>query len=638
MNQQYELIVKLTIKGPLITSGGGDATRGLNCVFSLNAEEQPVLRGSHVKGKLKEAMRELSAVLPDKNYDLHILFGTGQDEQNPDFRNSQRASIQVSDFILDENTALSSIGRNTRVTIDSRTGTSREQHLQMLEKRFESGSSITWTGTISFFSSDQGTAQALGKHLEIGLKWITSLGATKGTGYGRLEKVSTELTSYRSSAVASFDGDGLVFPLCFEFIDDLLIGGRKKPKSNFVESEKVIPGSVIKGSLARFLNMICGVKPATMPIDRSNCGVADDSAYPLFAKYFSRLRFLHAFPVLPGRTVRPVVLPYSAVQVEVSENEIPFGDVALLDGAVLDKKNRAPRFQIDWKESYATKNLFESFGWGTPEIINKTRTAIEEKTRTAKEEKLYTFQYLTPYQVLATDDPDEEKKRVRWISRILLPKMDQTEKQRLLQELNRAIHLGWRHMGKRDSRFRLVDIGKEACDSPFAPRKSTFSQAGLAVIMLQTDTLMFDAKALAEEKSGIDLHAIYENYWDKITGGSCKLLRFFARQRMSGGYLAKSLYPLYRDCYYPYVLTEAGSVFVLKILNEDVAVQNFLDFTQKGLPLPPQIIELFPEEDEQSEHWKHCPYVPENGYGEIIFNLDWHWEKCLSSPAAGDAS
>lgn len=635
MNQQYELTVRLTVKGSLISSGGGDATRGLNRVFSLNAEEQPVLRGSHIKGKLKEAMRELSTALPDK-YDLNVLFGKEQDKEDPDPRHPQRASVKVSDFILAENPERSPIGRNTRVSIDRRTGASREQHLQMQEKRFDSGSSTTWTGTISFFSPDENAAQELRNRFEIGLKWITAFGGMKGTGYGRLEQVTTTLNSHNSSCSFSFDGEGLVFPLCFEFIDDLLIGGQKKPKSNFVESEKIIPGSALKGSFARFLNQICGVTPDTQSIAQSNSVVARE--FPLLAEFFSRLRFLHAFPALPGRTERPVVLPYSAVQVESLEGDSPFGDVALLDGPVLDKKNRAPRFLIDWKESDESEKLRESFGWGTPEIINKTRTAIKEITRTAEEEKLYTFQYLTPYQVPAHDDPDGEKQRLRWISRIMLPKMDQTEQQPLLQELNRAICLGWRHMGKRDARFELVDLGKDASDPPFVSRKSTLSQGGLAILMLQTDTLMFDAKALAEKKSGVDLHTVYKEYWNKITEGSCELQRFFARQHMSGGYLAKKIYPLYSDCYYPYVLTEAGSVFVLKILNKAVGERKLSDFVENGLPLPPQIIALLPDGAPHWEYWKNCPYVPENGYGEIIINLDWHWENCLSSPAAGDAT
>ena len=637
MNQQYELAVSLTIKGPIISSGGGDAARGLNRVFSCNAEDRPVLRGSHVKGKLREAMQELSTAVPSGYCDLDTLFGKEQKKEDVDPRYPQRADVQISDFILSEEHRKPPNGRNIRVSIDRRTGTSREQHLQMLENRFQSGSSTTWNGAISFFSPDEKAAQVLWKQFDIGLKWITALGGTKGTGYGRLEKVVTEMTSCHQTAAVPLDNEGSEFALCFEFIDDLLIGGPKKPQSNFVESEKIIPGSAVKGSLARFLNMICGVTPSTQSIDPSNSSVADDKAFPMMAKYYSRLRFLHALPTFTGRRARPVVLPYSAVQVISSEGEPAFGDVALLEGPVLDIHNRAPRFLIDWKEGEESKKLRESFGWGTPEIINKTRTAIEEKTRTAEEEKLYTFQYLTPYQIPDHDYPDGEKQRVRWISRIMLPKMELAEQQRLRLELNRAIHLGWRYMGKRDARFRMVDIGNEAPDAPFASQQSTLSQGGLAVIMLQTDTLMFDAKSLAEKKSKIDIQNVYEEYLKEITGDSCKLIRFFARQHMSGGYLAKKLYPLYRDRYYPYVLTEAGSVFVLEVRNPN-ANTLLKNFVENGLPLPKQIIELLPKEENLWEHWKNCPFVPENGYGEIIVNLDWHWEKCLSSPVAGEAS
>ena len=27
--------------------------------------------------------------------------------------------------------------------------------------------------------------------------------------------------------------------------------------------------------------------------------------------------------------------------------------------------------------------------------------------------------------------------------------------------------------------------------------------------------------------------------------------------------------------------------------------------------------------------WQRCPYVPENGFGEIAVDQDWHWEKAL---------
>lgn len=638
MNQQYELNVWLTIKGPLISSGGGDAARGLDRVFSLNANERPVLRGSHVKGKLKDALRELSDYLSKEHDDLVSLFGKEHKKENPDPRHPKRASIQVSDFTLTEDHDHPKNDRNTRVSIDRRTGTSREQHLQTLEKRFESGCSTTWAGTISFFSPDEQTAQERKKQLETGLKWITALGGAKGTGYGCLEKITTELNVHSSSSSVSFDDTGDSITLCFEFLDDLLIGGIKKPKSNFAESEKTIPGSAIKGSLARFLNLICGVTPSTKAINQSNTAVADKNAFPLLAKHYSRLRFLHAFPMRRGQTARPVILPYSALQAASTASKSAFSDAALLDGPVLDRQNRAPRFLIDWKENDESNKLRESFGWGSPEIINKTRTAIRQQTRVADEEKLYTFQHLTPYQASDHDSPDGEKPRVRWISSLMLPQMEPAEKQSLLQELNKAIGLGWRHIGKRNARFRIVDIEKSTAAPCVASRENTFSKGDLAIILLQTDTLMFDGKALAEKKSKFNLHRVYNDYWKDITNNSFELRSFFARQHMSGGYLAKKLYPIYSDCYYPYVLTEAGSVFVLEILNEVDAENHLSNFAQNGLPLPPQIIALLPEEEDQSEHWKNCPYVPENGYGEIIVNLDWHWDNCLSSPAVGDTS
>ena len=396
MNQQYELTVSLTIKGPIISSGGGDAMRGLNRVFSCNAEDQPVLRGSHVKGKLREAMQELSTALPGGHCDLDALFGKEQNNDDSASDNPQRASVQISDFTLSEEPGKPPNSRNTRVSIDRRSGTSREQHLQMLENRFQSGSSTIWSGTISFFSPDEEAAQALRKQFDIGLKWISALGGTKGTGYGRLEKVTTVCAPSLKSDVVSLGGECSEFALCFEFIDDLLIGGKKKPDSNFVESKNIIPGNVIKGSFARFLNLICGTISVTQEIDERNSAVAN--IYPMLVKYFSRLRFLHAFPACSGQVKRPVVIPYSVVQ-----GKSRYYDVALLEEVGLDE-GHAPRFQVDWKESdESVAARWKSFGWGSCEIINKTRTAISEKTRTAKEEKLYTFQYLTPYQVPGPD-------------------------------------------------------------------------------------------------------------------------------------------------------------------------------------------------------------------------------------------
>ena len=79
-----------------------------------------------------------------------------------------------------------------------------------------------------------------------------------------------------------------------------------------------------------------------------------------------------------------------------------------------------------------------------------------------------------------------------------------------------------------------------------------------------------------------------------------------------------------KEPYYPYVLTEAGSVFILRAHSQEITLaRERLEYLeQHGLPHPDGIKRTRPD-----ELWRDCPFVPENGYGEICINLAWHWEK-----------
>lgn len=92
------------------------------------------------------------------------------------------------------------------------------------------------------------------------------------------------------------------------------------------------------------------------------------------------------------------------------------------------------------------------------------------------------------------------------------------------------------------------------------------------------------------------------------------LVDFCASQRLAGGYLA-TRYRAYGKAYYPFVLTNSGSVFLL----EGEGLQAKLaDLALTGLPVP--------ELNGRAPRWETCPYVPENGYGR--FSADY-----LSNPA-----
>jgi hypothetical protein len=44
-----------------------------------------------------------------------------------------------------------------------------------------------------------------------------------------------------------------------------------------------------------------------------------------------------------------------------------------------------------------------------------------------------------------------------------------------------------------------------------------------------------------------------------------------------------------------------------------------------GLPLPVWALAEYGQYNR--ELWETCPFVPENGYGEIAVNLAWHWKE-----------
>jgi len=626
MHKSFELTVRLTLQAPLISSGGGDATRGLNRIFYRNADGQFALQGSHLKGKLREAMQELLAGGAIAGVNLIELFGN---ENRAGHYFPEYAALRFSDFILQSNPAVPASQSLTRVSIDTQTGTSRENFLQMTENIASVGASTEWEGKISFFAVDTDQAKKLAGIILLGLKWITAVGAVKGSGYGRLENVMQVSLApcqprhtFPSKPVSQRD-----LTLIFTFDDDLLIGGVKKKKAvNYLESQYVIPGAVIKGALARFLNELCGNTVLTAGIDGSNAEVHQH--FEKLAEHFSALHISHAFPSSNGSSAaavtRAVTVPFSTAR--ASENK--FFDVARIAKPQLDHQGRAPEFMIDWKDPEA---LNKDFGWAECEIINKTRTAIEPQTRRAHEKKLYTFQYLTPYVARpANSKSNVDRSKVKWVAHVRLPEL-KTAQQQLLDDFCLAIKSGWQFLGKRGARF-TCEVVPGHVPAKINSHEPDLLVDGFAIVALQTEALLFDGRALAPQRDQINLFEIYQRYWQQATEQSCDLERFFARQKLWGGYLAQR-YKL-GPHYYPFVLTEAGSVFVLRAKDAERARTCLQELKENGLPLPEEILQQIAAAGKAP--WQACPFVRENGFGEINLNLEWHWNNSFPAANEGD--
>jgi len=616
MNKQYELILKLSIKGPFITSSGADAARGLNLIFSRDIHGRLVINGSHVKGKFREAIRDLKQLKLLSNVDDIENVYLGKVNADGVYL-PERGKLHFHDFFLDEACLSDQKNKLTRVKIETKTGTAKENSLLNIEDWFKTGSISKWTGKITFFANNEKEAEAIRQDIIMGFKWITNFGAIKGNGYGRLEKVTAKLNPLKlRKSVQSKTVRNEELALRFEFKNDLFIGGIARG-TTFKESQKVIPGAVIKGSLARFLNELCGAEKLTDHINPENEKV--HKKFPMLTRYFSQIQFSHAFPSHGKAKERPVVIPFSTVK----DTDGKPWDIALTENAILAPNGKALEFQIDWKDFSKLNKLF---GWAECQTINKTRTAIEKHTRTAHEEMLYTFQYISPYQMPSSSKNSKRSDRIqkiRWLAKMRLPDINKIGKEfdHLCDELYTAFNSGWRYLGKRDARFNL-DVYPGEVENQMPKHTKGNLVDNLAIIALQTDAFLFDGYRLAPENN-IDLHEVYKRYWDGVTENSCEMIKYFARQKMSGGYLIKRFNPY--PSYYPYILTEAGSVFILRA-KIDKAQNVLQSLEMKGLPLPKDITS-----DKNKEPWQVCPFVPENGFGEICINLAWHWNKKLSA-------
>ncbi|MBN1227556.1 MAG: hypothetical protein JXA79_11240 [Deltaproteobacteria bacterium] len=611
MNNPYRLEVTLLVRAPLITSSGGNSIRGVDRMFNRNPKGDLILQGSHIKGKLREALEDLKTSKTGYGLQLVAWFGHRSDEGS---YNPNRGSLLFDDFYLEQSGSSTPENSAVRISINPQTGTSREHKLFAIEKQFPSGSLTVWKGSIHFWAADHKAAARISDELSIGFKWMTSIGGIKGSGYGRLEKVSIKLESCTNLLTQSHStSESRKFHLQIELDGELFIGGVVN-STNYLESRKVIPGAVLKGSFAKSLNEICG-ETFTCPIDADNEKVA--AVFPKLVKNFWAIRFTHAFPAPPLAEKRPVTVPFSAVS--ASDNE--YFDAAFYKSALLDHRKRSPEFAIDWKNPTGLNN---QFGWADWQTINKTRTKIHKTTRTAEENMLYTFKSISPYIGNSDTELRSTLPKIRWIANITLPE----DSRDLADEFCRAIHSGWDRLGKRSSRFRF-ELKEDHAEPALPQHQDGVLTDGRAIVTLQTETLMFDAYAQADLS---DLHTLYAEYWSHATDGTCKMSHFFARQTFCGGYISNVYHLHANNSYFPYLLTAEGSVFVLEPGNgkENQAREVLQELQDLGLPLPKSIKEKIKDQNISEERaWTACPFVPENGFGEISINLEWHWKNRL---------
>ncbi len=615
--QKTILNISITLRGPLLTQSSSPGELGFDVVVARNHNEKPYLPGTLISGKIRQSLEELTDAIQGENkpdwFAPKLDDWLGKPSEN-DFAVSKR--LFFSDFILNDNELEPSKTRY-RIKIDQDRGAVEQHQIVMLENPFISGESYSFTGQVHFFSS-QPHAEIIRQHIAVAIKWFSHLGALKSIGFGQVENAEIckieELAIPTSSNTPSLTSDKIRFSIQPQY--PCCLSG-KPNANNLFDSECIIPGSAIKGCIANTWNHLLDEQKGT--IEPNNT----DSCYAELRENFSLIRICHAFPG-KQENERPVVAPLSIVttveEIEPDTKKTHYYDVAQLTKPSLIGQ-QAPDFSVDWKDTENTLTTypwpyirFQDWGWDKLHSELRVHTAINRKSRRSAKNELYAYEQIIP----------EDK---YWYGEFDLTKIASSETQtKVLEQIQRLCQHGIIGLGKTKTpaNIQFIDKLKPAINSKLEPLENN-----IWLITLQTDTLLGSPENLNESSGKEELQNMYEQLWDEISNSKLTLLRYFARQRMTGGRFRKQTMQKQtmqneQENYRPWLLTEAGSLFVLQAntANDIEDIQTRLKcWMEQGLPLAQSAISWYRLRDDPQQHWKYTPFVPENGYGEIAINL-----------------
>jgi len=604
---EYTIHIKLILDGPIHSHSTAAGNPGVDSPMSRDSDGRYSLPGSLVKGRLREAMTELkekagSVYAPD----IDDLFGrvTGNTENNQPNTLPHRGRLQIDDFLG------ASIGRKeeiTRISLDPTLGAVQQKMLQVIEAPWSSGEKAQFTGAFSFIVKDRAAGQVIQKQVETGLRWITGFGSNRTVGFGSVDKVEIETTC----TLDLTDESGLLDLADVESFDLAIrprtpfCVARHRVAENIFESETIIPGNVIKGCLAEQWRSLLG-----HPAGRSVSSFNDSSRAELMA-HFDKIRFTHAFPAPESSHTRPGVVPLSIVKVKKCPYEVAMRDrPVLIDGM-------APSFQVDWKDRHAIDKIF---GWRTEDSALTTelrvRTSIDTTNRKAAEGKLFAYEMVVP-------------KGFVWYARVDLRDIeDLPTRAKVIRQLQLLLRPGLRGLGKTKARADVTVLQANlhvpsrfasSCAPRVAHSQPTVTEE-FWVVTLQTPAILCDPTGLNERSRQEDLHQLYHDAWSQLSNGSLHLSHYFASQSLAGGFYLHRRFRKTDPTYYPFLLTNPGSVFVLQ-KQQDAAGGFIQSWLQHGLPLPKWAQQRYAPPDAPGEHWDYCPYIRQNGFGEIAVNL-----------------
>jgi hypothetical protein len=585
--------IDLHLAAPVLTKAAGAVGIGTDAGMLRAPDGCPAFHYTHIKGHLREAWNHLSRRPggPTAAF-IERWLGTGS---APDFEPERGALGFAAYFRADSNPVST---ERSRVQIDATTGATKRGALQVIESPWPSGATVIFSGRCHARVSDDDRAELL-HWLRAGLRLIPALGALKGNGFGRLERVE----------LSDRDDAGTALVLAPELAGAARIGLRVTPldpfcfarvatgNRNHFAAEPHIPGAALVAALAAR----CRLEPGRFPALEQALAMHDrnGTTSPV------AIRITDARAVQPGHNKRPVALPLSLVHVQTGLRDVTHQAEPGTVGGEL------PAFQPDWKErQWQDAQRALNPDHVDPRKVLLIRTEIDPDTRTSAENKLFSLETVVP------DGCD-------WLANLDLARVG--DRAALLAELCELLAEPLTHLGKTKARARVAIEAPFASSVPARNAVGALSVGDRIALYLQTSAALFGDDFQADSTGGSDaLHQAYAAAFHTLSGRTLALSHFLAAQQLAGGeHWWRRSQPT--GGYRPRVLTRAGSVFVLAVTGDAQGAAKCLDaWLQHGLPQPAGV--------SGGEDWRRNPWISANGYGEILLDLDLNGAIARSTP------
>jgi hypothetical protein len=575
----YDL--SLAIRSPFMFEGLVNDRLGIDSAFIRGQDGEAIIPAAQVKGVLRDALEHLAAAtsLITKT-EIDALFGTASASDADEQDRPSRGLAYFADLSASSRLEPSSI---TRIAIDDETGVVKTGHLQVVELAAPLGATETFTGRLVIRYGKGLDESRIEKALNAAIRLIPSIGAYKSAGFGEVVAAECSLKRKTAADLAPVKTSSVLKTVLDVTFDRPILVDTVRQTDNSFSSSTIVPGAAFKGALAERL-ALSGHNP-------------EDPGSEYHAA-LSGLRVSHARPqvVSTGQAIAgDLPVPQSLFYVKTEQgylvadaingpgpgNGLLFKGISKAPEQVASAKDEVvDAFRKALGLPYSSCSRLARTHVGINEDADGVRLELDRRSFTAADEKLYSSS------MIATT-------KQTWRLTVDGSKIaDTAVASRLLAAFSEE----------------LDGIGRTAATASFtqvtADKGEALPDGPVVDILLLTPAVLFDPVE-GGQVTQQDLHALYAGYFETVLGA--KLVNYFARPVFAGQYPAVRRRP-YGKAYYPFVQTKPGAVFRLSLPDEK-ARQAIGDALQFGLPVPAL--------GGKAATWKTCPFVPENGYGEI---------------------